>query len=256
MPTPLLILYAALFGLIIGSFLNVVVHRLPRGTSIIFPRSACTYCGGAIGARDNVPVLSYLLLRGRCRRCGAPISSRYPLVELATGLLFALCAWRFGWSWETPVAALLCALLLVLALIDLDHFLLPDKLTLPGVLAGLALQPWLPRVEFIDALFGVVGGAGVLILIVNFWYWVREEEGMGLGDVNMLAMVGAFLGWQGAAVTLLAATLLGAVTGVTLLTFGRVGGKSRLPFGVFLSLGALVALFAGDRIVALYAGLL
>ncbi|MFQ5526041.1 MAG: prepilin peptidase [Thermoanaerobaculia bacterium] len=256
MSIPLLIPYAALFGLVVGSFLNVVIHRLPRRTSIVFPRSACTYCGGPVSARDNIPVVSWLVLRGRCRRCAAPISMRYPLVEAATSLLFALVAWRFGLSWETPAMALFCSLLLVLALIDLDHFVLPDKLTLPGTIAGLALQPWLPRVDFTDALLGVVGGAGALILIINFWYWLREEEGMGLGDVNMLAMVGAFLGWKGAAVTMVTATVAGAVVGLALVGGRRLEAKSRLPFGVFLSLGAAVAVFFGERLTQLYAGLL
>jgi len=254
--TPLLVIYASLFGLLVGSFLNVVVHRLPRGTSIVFPRSSCTFCGGAVSARDNIPVLSYLLLRGKCRRCAAPISIRYPLVELATGILFALCAWRFGYTLETVVAIFFCCLLLCLALIDYDHFLLPDKITLPGILAGLLLQPWLPRTGYLDALLGVLLGAGALILIVNFWYWLRSEEGMGLGDVNMLAMVGAFLGWQGAAVTLFAATFAGALTGLLLMAMRQVRAGSRLPFGVFLSLGAAIALFFGERITELYLGFL
>lgn len=256
MPTPLLILYASLFGLLVGSFLNVVVHRLPRGTSIVFPRSSCTFCGGAVSARDNVPVLSYLLLRGKCRRCAAPISIRYPLVELVTGVLFALCAWRFGYSLETVVSILFCCLLLSLALIDFDHFLLPDRLTLPGIVAGLLLQPWLPQTRFLDAVLGVLLGAGALILIVNFWYWLRSEEGMGLGDVNMLAMVGAFLGWQGAAVTLVVATVAGAVTGLLLIAFRQLDARSRLPFGVFLSFGAAIALFLGQKLANFYLGYL
>jgi leader peptidase (prepilin peptidase)/N-methyltransferase len=255
-PTSLLIIYSALFGLIVGSFLNVVVHRLPRAISIVFPRSACTFCNGPVAARDNIPVVSYLLLRGKCRRCSAPISVRYPLVELATSTLFALCAWRFGFSFETPVAALFCSLLLCLALIDFDHFLLPDKLTLPGIGAGLLLQPWLPRTSFAEAALGVLLGAGTLILIVNVWYWLRSEEGMGLGDVNMLAMVGAFLGWQGAAVTLIVATVAGALTGLLLMASRKLGAGSRLPFGVFLSTGAAIALFLGDRITNFYLGLL
>lgn len=251
-----MIVYLALLGLVVGSFLNVVVHRLPRGTSIVFPRSACTFCGGAVAARDNVPVLSYLLLGGRCRRCSAPISIRYPLVEIATAALFAACAWRFGFALETFVAIVFCCLLLCLALIDFDHFLLPDKITLPGIVTGLALQPWLSRTSFAEAILGVLLGAGALILIINFWYWLREEEGMGLGDVNMLAMIGAFLGWRGAAVALVAATVAGAATGLFLISLRRLNTRSRLPFGVFLSIGAGVALFAGETIVRFYLGLL
>ena len=256
MSIPILIAYSALLGLVVGSFLNVVVHRLPRGTSIVFPRSACTFCTGPVAARDNIPVVSYLLLRGKCRRCSAPISVRYPLVELLTSALFALCAWRFGFSFETLAAIIFCSLLLSLALIDFDHFLLPDKLTLPGIGVGLLLQPWLPRTSLTDAVLGVLVGAGALILIVNVWYWLRSEEGMGLGDVNMLAMVGAFLGWQGAALTLIVATVAGALTGLLLMAFGKLDARSRLPFGVFLSGGAAMALFFGNRIVDFYLGLL
>ncbi len=248
--------YAALLGLVAGSYLNVVIHRLPRGRSTVLPRSRCPYCGGAIRARDNLPLLSFLLLRGRCRRCGAPISWRYPAVEAATAALCVGVVERFGLGLEALIAVVFGCLLLALAMIDLDHFLLPDRLTLPGILVGLAAQPWLPRTSFLDALLGVAIGAGVLVLLINFWYWLRGEEGMGMGDVNMLAMVGAFLGWQGVLVTFALATVAGAASGLALLAAGRLEMRGRLPFGLFLALGALVALFAGDRLVAAYAGLL
>ena len=252
----LLALYAAVLGLLVGSFLNVLIHRIPRQLSFVVARSRCTYCGAAIKARDNVPILSYLLLRGRCRACGAPISLRYPAVEALTALAFVACTLRFGGSAATAVAALFCALLIALALIDAEHFLLPDILTLPGILLGLALQPLFPTVFFLDALLGTILGAGILILVINFWYWLRHEEGMGLGDVNMLAMVGAFLGWQGMLVTLVTASLLGALVGVTLIAVRRMGVKSRLPFGVFLAVGAAVALLWGNDLVSTYRGLL
>jgi leader peptidase (prepilin peptidase)/N-methyltransferase len=248
--------YAALLGLVTGSYLNVVAYRLPRGASTVLPRSRCPWCGGGIRPLDNVPVLSYLLLRGRCRRCGAPISWRYPAFEALTALLFVGVAERFGLSWEALVALVFGCLLLVLAAIDFDHFLLPDRLTLPGILLGLAAQPWWPRTSFLEALVGVVAGAGLLVLLINFWYWLRGEEGMGMGDVNMLAMAGAFLGWQGVLVTFALATASGALCGLALLVTGRLELRGRLPFGVFLALGALTALFAGERLVAAYAGLL
>jgi leader peptidase (prepilin peptidase)/N-methyltransferase len=248
--------YAALLGLVTGSYLNVVIHRLPRGESTIRPRSKCPYCGGGIRARDNLPLLSYLLLRRRCRRCGAPISWRYPALETATALLFVGVVERFGLSGEALIALVFGCLLLVLAAIDFDHFLLPDRLTLPGIIIGLAAQPLLPRTSFLDAVVGVVVGAGLLILLINFWYWLRDEEGMGMGDVNMLAMVGAFLGWQGVLVTFTLGTVVGALCGLALLFAGRLELRGRLPFGLFLALGALIALFAGDRLVAAYAGLL
>ena len=247
--------YAALLGLVTGSYLNVVAHRLPRGESTVLPRSRCPYCGGGIRARDNLPLLSYLLLRGRCRRCGAPISWRYPAFEAATALLFVGVVERFGIGLEGLAGLIFGCLLLVLAAIDFDHLLLPDRLTLPGILVGLAAQPWLPQTSLLDALLGVAVGAGLLILLINFWYWLRGEEGMGMGDVNMLAMVGAFVGWQGVLVTFALATVAGAACGLAMLVGGRLELRGRLPFGLFLALGGLVALFFGDRILAAYAGL-
>ncbi|MEM7048756.1 MAG: prepilin peptidase [Acidobacteriota bacterium] len=248
--------YAALFGLAIGSYLNVVIHRLPLGLSTIAPRSRCPVCRSAIRARDNIPVLSYLLLRGRCRRCGVPIGARYALVELATGALFVACILHFGISLAALVAMLFCALLLALAGIDFDHFLLPDKLTLPGTAVGLALQPWIPWTDFRGALLGAVAGAGILLAIWGGWYLLRGEEGMGLGDVKMLAMVGAFLGWKGMVVTFFVATAAGAMVGLLLIVSGRSGRRARLPFGVFLSLGSLVGLFWGRSLADTYLGML
>jgi leader peptidase (prepilin peptidase)/N-methyltransferase len=246
------LIYAALLGLICGSFLNVVVHRLPRGGSVVRPRSSCPWCGGAIAAWDNVPVVSYLVLGGRCRRCRAPISPRYPLLEAATALLFIASVARFGPGPQGWIGAFFCWLLLALAAIDVEHFLLPDRITLAGVLAGLALQPWLPETTWLDALLGVLVGAGLLVLGINFWYWWRGEEGMGMGDVNMLAMIGAFLGWQGVVVALFFAAFIGALTGVALMAVGRLGLRSKLPFGAFLAIGGLIALFWGPALLGRY----
>ena len=251
----LFFLYAAILGLIVGSFLNVVIHRLPRQMSIVRPRSRCAWCGAAIAAKDNIPLLSYVLLKGRCRACGGPISARYPAVEMATAVAFVACVARFGASPDAAVAALFCALLIALALIDAEHFLLPDALTLPGLAAGLVLQPFFREVGWGEAAIGAVLGAGILILVMNVWYWLREEEGMGLGDVNMLAMIGAFLGWRGVLLTLFVATLAGTAVGLALLASRRLGFKSKLPFGVFLSAGGFVALFWGRQIIDRYLGL-
>ncbi|MDH3402265.1 MAG: prepilin peptidase [Acidobacteriota bacterium] len=256
MPFPLAALAAALAGLVVGSYLNVVVHRLPRGLSTISPRSACPACGAELRALDNVPVASYLWLRGRCRSCGARISVRYPLVELATAALFVGCVLTFGPRPQALAAAVFCALLLPLALIDLEHLLLPDKLTFPGMAAGLALQPWIDGVTLLDAVLGMLVGAGLLILLINAWYWLREEEGMGLGDVNLMALVGAFLGWKGVLLSLFAGALAGALVGLALLALRRAGLTSKLPFGAFLALGALAALFSRGRLVDAYLGLL
>jgi len=252
----ILIPLASIFGLLVGSFLNVVIHRIPRGGSIVTPRSRCPYCDHQISAWENIPVISFLALRRRCRACKAPISWRYPAVEALTGGLFGIAAASIGPTLSLVPALIFISLLIVLALIDYDHMLLPDKLTLSGILIGLACQPLIERTSIADALLGTLIGAGSLILLINFWYWLREEEGMGLGDVNMLAMIGAFYGWQGALVALVAAAVSGSLIAISLLLSGRAEFGSRLPFGVFLAVGGLVVLFAGEELVAVYRQLL
>lgn len=260
----LLGVYAALLGLIVGSYLNVVIYRLPRGISTVTPRSRCPECGAAIRAVDNVPVVSYLLLGGRCRSCRARISWRYPLLEAATSALFLASFLRFGVSFEAPVAALFCALMVVLALIDFDHMILPDALTYPAIALGILLQPFLswarlwegPWGAMAGAALGALLGSGLLLAVWAAWYLIRREEGMGLGDAKMLAAIGAFLGWKGVLVSLFFAALSGSVVGLGLMAWGGLGGKARLPFGTFLALGGLIALFAGEPLVQAYARLL
>jgi len=251
-----LLLWVGLIGLIVGSYLNVLIHRIPRGKSTVLPRSSCPYCRGPIRARDNLPVLSFLLLRGRCRLCRAPISWRYPVIEGLTATLFMASFFKFGISPGLVLALVFSCLMVLLAAIDMEHFLLPDRLTLPGIVIGLALQLWAPMPGFLDAVVGTLIGAGILILVINYWYWWRGEEGMGIGDVNMLALIGAFLGWQGVLTTMVLATSSGALVGIGMLLAGRLGMRSRLPFGFFLALGGLLTLFFGDLLVAYYSGLL
>ena len=252
----LLDLFAAAFGLVIGSYLNVVIHRLPREESTVLPRSRCPRCGAALRARDNLPLLSFLLLRGRCRYCQAPISWRYPLIEAATAALFVGCLEAFGLTWHALAAAAFGSALIALAGIDYEHFLLPDVITLPGLAVGLLLSLFADWIDWRQALLGAALGGGGLWLLAQAWKLLRHEEGMGLGDVKMLAMVGAFLGWQGVLVTVFLGSLAGAVVGLTLIALGRLDLGSRLPFGVFLAGGATVALFAGPAIVARYSRLL
>lgn len=251
-----LTLVFGLVGLVIGSYLNVLIHRIPREKSTVWPRSSCPYCQGAIRAFDNIPVLSYLVLRGRCRNCQAPISWQYPLIEGLTALLFATCFWKFGLHPLLLHATVFCCLMVVLAAIDVEHFLLPDRLTLPGIAAGLAFQFWYPYPGILDTVLGTLVGAGILILVINYWYWLRGEEGMGIGDVNMLAMIGAFLGWQGVLTTLVLATTSGAIVGLGLMITGKLRLQSRLPFGFFLALGGLLSLFFGDAMTTMYRALL
>jgi len=254
----LLDLYALLLGLVTGSFLNVVIYRLPRGLSPVLPRSRCPSCGEPIRALDNLPVLSWLLLRGRCRRCSAPISPRYPLIEALTAALFVLSAERFAFSPASAVAALFCCLMVTLAAIDIEHLWLPDKITLPGLLAGVAVQAFLPVAPGapwpgpVGAVAGAVAGAAILLAAYGGWWLVRREEGLGLGDVKMLALIGAFLGWRGVLVSLLLGALAGALLGLAMMAVGRGGMKSQLPFGAFLAVGGLIALFLGPTLIALY----
>jgi leader peptidase (prepilin peptidase) / N-methyltransferase len=253
-------LYAGVLGLIVGSYLNVVVYRVPLGLSTVTPRSRCPGCGAPIRARDNLPVLSFLLLRGRCRACGTAISWRYPAVEAATALLFVACLERYGLSLRTAAAVVFSCLMLVLALIDMDHMILPDRLTLPGIAAGLLAQLWAPLAgpppALRAAVWGALLGGGLLLAVWGLWYLARHEEGMGLGDAKMLALVGAFLGWQGVLVTLFCGALAGSLVGLALMRWGSLSMRSKLPFGTFLALGGLVALFAGDSLAGAYLRLL
>ncbi len=248
--------YAGLLGLVIGSYLNVVIHRLPREESTVLPRSRCPHCGALLRVRDNLPLLSFLLLRGRCRSCRAPISWRYPLVEAATGALFVGSLEAFGVTWHALAAAAFGAALIALALIDYEHFLLPDAITLPGLAIGFLISLRADWIDWRQSLLGAaLGGAG-LWLLAQAWLLLRHEEGMGLGDVKMLAMVGAFLGWQGVLITVFLGSLGGALVGLTLIALGRLDLGSRLPFGVFLAGGAGVAVFAGPALLDRYARLL
>ncbi len=246
---------AAGAGLLVGSFLNVVVHRLPRGESIVRPGSRCPACGAPVRFFDNVPVLSWLLLGGRCRTCRAPIALRYPVLELSNGALWAV-VFRFGPSWgDVASGAFLCSACLALLAIDADFQILPDAITLPGIAAGLALSFLSVRRTPLQAALAAALGAGGLYLLGFLYEKIAGQEGMGLGDVKMLGMIGAFLTPAGVLVTILLASLAGSVVGVALILAKGGDGKTRLPFGVFLALGAIAAWFFADPLVARYRSL-
>ncbi len=229
----------------------MVLRRLPGPVTLAAPRSHCPACGALVRWFDNVPVLSFLLLHGRCRQCRMPISARYPLVELATaGLLVAVAA-RFSLTLAALAAGVLALLLVPLALIDLEHRLLPDVLTLPGLAAGLVLAAWGGLVPLRDALIGAALGAAIPWLVMTVYRAVRGVEGMGRGDVKLLAMIGAFLGWRGVLLTLVLGAGAGAVLGLGLIATGRGRRDTELPFGSFLVAGALVVLFYGDALTRL-----
>jgi leader peptidase (prepilin peptidase)/N-methyltransferase len=251
MPSWFAVAVAAAYGLVFGSFLNVVVHRLPRGMSLVRPGSHCPKCGAPVRWFDNIPVLSYLLLGGRCRACRATISLCYPLVELAAGVIAAAVVARFGLTLQGLEAMLLVMLLLPLALIDLEHHLLPDVLTLPGIVLGLAGSAAGGFVPLLNSVIGALVGAAVPYVVIVVYRRLRGVEGMGLGDVKLLAMIGAFLGWRGVLLTLGLAATAGALLGLTLIALGRGRRDTELPFGTFLAGAATIVLFAGNVLLVL-----
>ena len=253
-PDTLGLIALAWLGLAIGSFLNVCVHRIPRRASIMRPRSRCPHCEYELRWYDNIPVVSYAILRGRCRRCRARISARYPIVELVTLGVFLLHYFVFGWSALLAVRLIFACALIVLFAIDLEHQILPDVITLPGIAAGLIFSLVLPP-GIVDSLIGTLVGGGVLWLIGEAYYRFAGQEGMGGGDVKMLAMVGAFLGWKLVVVTLFLSSILGSVIGMGVIATRRGGMKYALPYGTFIALGALVASLYGEPIVNWYVGL-
>ncbi len=251
MPRWFVLTFAAAYGLVLGSFVNVLVYRLPRGMSVVRPRSHCPSCGRLVRWVDNVPILSYLALRGRCRACGARISLRYPLVEATCGALVLLAVARFGLSATGVFAAVFLLMLLPLALIDLEHHILPDVLTLPGLALGLASGVAGALVPAWDSVAGAILGAAIPYLVIVAYRVLRGVEGMGLGDVKLLAMIGAFLGWRGALLTLCLGAAAGASVGLVLILVRRGRLDTELPFGTFLAAAAAVVLFAGGPIMVL-----
>ena len=257
---PLLAMIVFIFGALVGSFLNVCILRVPAGESIMHPPSRCPACKAAIAFYDNIPLLSYLILRGRCRACAAPISPRYFIVELLTGLLAVALFCRFGWGPSLFIYAIFVAALVVISFIDLDIQIIPDVISLPGIVLGL-LASFVPaaRVDhlslppsLLDSLLGVLVGGGVLYLVAWLYELVTGTEGIGGGDIKLLAMIGAFLGWPGVPLTLFFASLAGALIGIVLMVSTGKGMKLRIPFGPFLCLGALAYMFFGRWIVESY----
>lgn len=238
-------------GLAVGSFLNVCIYRLPRRRSVVRPGSRCTACGRALRWFENVPVLAYLVLRGCCRTCGAPISVVYPLVELATAALFLLQYGQLGWQPLLVVRLAFTGALVILFVVDLRHRILPNEITLPGVALGVAAGACVEP-GWRAALLGAAAGGGALLAVAAIYRRVRGEEGLGMGDVKMLAMVGAFLGLPLAYVTLAWASLLGAIVGIGMMRWTGAGWQHPLPLGSFLAAAAVVASLVGDPFLDWY----
>ena len=245
---------AAVFGLVVGSFLNVCIYRLPRDQSVVWPASRCTTCGRALGWYENIPVVSYLVLRGQCRTCGEHISVMYPIVEAVTAVTFVAVYAVCGPTILLPIRIVFGCAMIVLFVIDLQHQILPNEITLPGIVVGLAASLCAPP-GIRDAAIGAVAGGGVLWLVAWGYERLRHVEGMGLGDVKMLAMIGAFLGWKLMLLTLVTASLVGSLCAGALLLAGRAGLQSKLPLGTFLALAAIPVSLGGDVVVQWYAGL-
>jgi leader peptidase (prepilin peptidase) / N-methyltransferase len=277
LPAPVIGVFVFLFGLIIGSFLNVCILRIPGGKSIVMPASACPKCGAAIRPYDNIPVLSYLVLGGKCRGCKAKISAMYPLVEFLTGSLFLACYLAFGISVETLKWAAFSAILVVLIFTDIRERILPDVVNYTGFGMGLAFSffvrpedgtaawisnhlfqfpPPVPVLSLVDALVGAAVGSGLLWLVSEAYFRLRGREGMGLGDVKMMLMVGAFLGAKRTLLTILAGSVLGSLLGLAVILARRKDADYELPFGTFLGAGALLVVFFGTPLVDWYQSLL
>ena len=245
--------FVTLMGLLIGSFLNVCIHRLPLGESIVWPASRCPHCRALLRPYDNIPVISFLILRGRCRACRGPISPQYPVVEVLTAGVFFAAYWLYPWPLMFQRIVFGCAMI-VLFFVDLEHHRLPNEITLPGILVGVACSFFMPP-GWLSSLVGMLVGGGSLWLLGWVWFLIRHEEGMGFGDVKMLAMIGAFLGWKLMLATLMVSTILGSIVGVGLIV-GRKGNlKTALPFGCFLAIGAIAASAVGERAVNWYLSL-
>jgi leader peptidase (prepilin peptidase)/N-methyltransferase len=242
-----------IFGLCIGSFLNVCIYRLPSSMSIVNPsRSICPQCKSAISFYDNIPVFSYLWLKGRCRHCQAAISLRYPLVELMTGIIAVDVFFMFGPTIAGSIYFIFISSLLVITFIDIDHKIIPDVISLPGIPIGLAASFVLPAMTFKTALLGILAGGGSLWIVAWTYSLITRKEGMGGGDIKLLAMIGAFIGWKGVVFTIFAASVAGTVLGMIVMLVKGKDLKYAIPFGPFLSIGAMSYLFFGEKVLSWY----
>ena len=276
-PRAMVLFFCILIGLAIGSFLNVCISRIPLDESVISPRSRCPQCRKPIASRDNIPILSYILLRGQCRHCGKKISIRYPFIEAMTGIIGGLLYLKFGLGPEWVLYLIFCAALIALAFIDADHRILPDLITLNGLWLGLVLSLFIPvpgtfmtrvlqiagwaepspvAVSLISSITGAIVGGGLLWAVREAYFRFRGVEGMGFGDVKMMAMVGAVVGVPLTLFTIMVGSILGSVIGILLMQFAGKDRGYEMPFGTFLSLGAVLAVLYGNELIAMYLNLL
>ncbi len=248
----ILYIFVFILGSIVGSFMNVCIYRIPRKLSIILPSSRCPSCNTPVKPWDNIPIVSYLFLGGRCRECKSKISLIYPLVELLNALLYVFILWRFGFAWHTPLYFIFCSTLIVISFIDLEFQIIPDKITLPGIPIGIIVGSFLLPDPFMRynilglkaSLLGFVIGGGVFYALA-----IISRGGMGGGDIKMMAMVGALMGWKAVLLISFIGSFIGGLVGIFLMIFKGKGRKTKIPFGPFLALGSLITLFYGEEIL-------
>lgn len=248
----ILYIFAFIFGTAVGSFLNVCIFRIPLDQSIVTPSSHCLSCKKPIPFYDNIPLVSFILLRGKCRHCKAPFSYQYPMVELLTGFFALACVLSWGFTINALSIFIFIAALIVITFIDFEHKIIPDVISLPGIVYGLLAALLLPRISLVDSLLGGLLGGGSLLLVAGLYYLITKHEGMGLGDVKLLAMMGAFLGWQSILFIIMIGSITGAVIGVAAMVIKKKDRRYAIPFGPFLSIGAVTYLFYGQEIIYWY----
>lgn len=248
----MLVAISIILGAIVGSFLNVCILRLPKEESIITPGSHCPHCKNPIKFYDNIPLISYIVLKGRCRRCNGPISFQYPLIEGITAISSLLLFLRYGFSVSYLVYFSFLAALIVITVIDLYHQIIPDIISIPGVGVGLLTSLINPENTFINSLIGMLLGGGSLFFVATLYQWLFKREGMGGGDVKLLAMIGAFLGWKAVILTILFSSFIGSIVGIIIMALKGKDFKYAIPFGPFLSLGATISLFYGESLINWY----
>jgi len=243
-------LVGLIFGLMVGSFANVCISRLPKKESIVFPASHCPQCNKPIHVMDNIPLISYILLKGKCRNCKQKISLIYPAVELVTGLLMAAVFYRFGFSWECLIFAIVVPALVIITVIDIEHQIIPDVITLPGIIFGLAAGSYLNG--WLDSVLGLALGGGLFWLLAEGYFLLRGKMGMGGGDIKYIAAAGALVGWVQVMFIIFAGALTGGIFGGVGMGVKKLDFLSRIPFGPFLALATLISIFFGDPIVDWY----
>jgi len=244
-----------ILGLIVGSFNNVCIYRIPRNESIIYPASHCPKCRSKIKPIDNIPLLSYILLKGRCRNCKSKISIQYPIVELLTGLTYLIIYLIYGLSVQTLIYIILSSALIIIAFIDLNEQIIPDVISLPGIVIGLILSFIVPYISFINSVLGALIGGGIILIIAWVGSIIFKKEAMGGGDVKLAAMIGAFLGWRYMVISLFLGFFLGALAGIFLILSKIKRKEDMVPFGPFIALGSIITLLCGEKIIAWYIGI-